>query len=45
MWRLMEGQITLKLVKLEDLWREGARDAKALGAWALWEGLKRSGKL
>lgn len=41
-----EGEkITLKLVKLEDLWREGARDAKALGAWALWEGLKRSNKL
>lgn len=41
-----EGEkITLKLVKLEDLWREGARDAKALGAWALWEGLKRSGRL
>ena len=41
-----EGEkITLKLVRLEDLWREGARDAKALGAWALWEGLKRSGKL
>ncbi len=41
-----EGEkITLKLVPLEDLWREGARDAKALGAWALWEGLKRSGKL
>lgn len=41
-----EGEkITLKLVKLEDLWREGARDAKALAAWALWEGLRRSGKL
>jgi len=41
-----EGEkITLKLVKLEDLWWEGARDAKALGAWALWEGLRRSGKL
>lgn len=38
-------KITLKLVKLEDLWREGARDAKALGAWALWDGLRRSGKL
>ena len=38
-------KITLKLVRLEDLWWEGARDAKALGAWALWEGLKRSGKL
>jgi 8-oxo-dGTP pyrophosphatase MutT (NUDIX family) len=41
-----EGEkITLKLIKLEDLWLEGARDAKALAAWALWEGLKRSGKL
>lgn len=41
-----EGEkITLKLVKLEDLWWEGARDAKALGALALWEGLRRSGKL
>lgn len=41
-----EGEkITLKLVRAEDLWREGARDAKALGAWALWEGLKRDGKL
>ena len=41
-----EGErITLKMVKLEDLWKEGARDAKALGAWALYEGLKRSGKL
>lgn len=41
-----EGEkITLKLVKLEDLWREGARDAKALGAWSLFEGLKRSGKI
>lgn len=41
-----EGEkITLKLVKLEDLWHEGARDAKALAAWALYEGLKRSGKL
>jgi len=41
-----EGEkITLKLVRLEDLWLEGARDAKALAAWALWEGLKRNGKL
>ncbi|KAG4426903.1 hypothetical protein IFR05_017614, partial [Cadophora sp. M221] len=41
-----EGEkITLKLVKLEDLWLEGARDAKALAAYALYEGLKRSGKL
>jgi ADP-sugar diphosphatase len=41
-----EGEkITLKLVRVEDMWWEGARDAKALGAWALWEGLKRNGKL
>lgn len=41
-----EGEkITLKLVRLEDLWWEGARDAKALAACALWEGLKRSGTL
>jgi ADP-sugar diphosphatase len=38
-------KITLKLVKLEDLWVEGARDAKALAACALYDGLKRSGKL
>ncbi|KAI9641636.1 hypothetical protein NHQ30_009490 [Ciborinia camelliae] len=38
-------KITLKLVKLEDLWKEGARDSKALTAWALYDGLKREGKL
>lgn len=37
--------ITLKLVPYEELWREGARDAKTLGAWALYEGLRRAGKL
>ncbi|RQM07107.1 hypothetical protein DH86_00003456 [Scytalidium sp. 3C] len=41
-----EGEkITLKVVKLEDLWREGARDAKALSAWALWKGCKMNGLL
>jgi ADP-sugar diphosphatase len=41
-----EGEkITLKVVKLEDLWREGARDAKTLSAWALYQGLKKEGKL
>jgi len=41
-----EGEkITLKLVRLEDLWLEGARDAKALAACALYDGLRRSGKL
>jgi ADP-sugar diphosphatase len=38
-------KITLKVVPLRDLWREGARDAKCLAALALWEGLKRENKL
>ncbi|TDZ35944.1 Nudix hydrolase 14 [Colletotrichum spinosum] len=38
-------KITLKLVPMHDLWREGARDAKCLAAVALWEGLKREGKV
>ncbi|KAI1379939.1 hypothetical protein F4677DRAFT_442133 [Hypoxylon crocopeplum] len=38
-------RITLKLVKMQDLWREGGRDAKCLAALALWEGLRREGKL
>lgn len=38
-------RITLKLVKMKDLWREGGRDAKCLAALALWEGLRREGKL
>lgn len=41
-----EGEkITLKLVKVEELWKIGARDAKALAAWALWQGLLKEGKL
>ena len=41
-----EGEkITLKLVKLANVWREGARDGKTLAALALWEGLKREGKV
>ncbi|KIW11886.1 hypothetical protein PV08_09159 [Exophiala spinifera] len=38
-------KITLKLVKYEELWREGARDAKTLAALALYEGLTRAGVL
>ncbi|KIX99637.1 uncharacterized protein Z520_04271 [Fonsecaea multimorphosa CBS 102226] len=38
-------KITVKLVKYEELWREGARDAKTLAAWALYEGLTREGRL
>ncbi|PUU78866.1 hypothetical protein B9Z19DRAFT_1101160 [Tuber borchii] len=37
-------KITLKLVRLEDLWKE-TRDAKALSAIALWDGLKREGRI
>lgn len=37
--------ITLRLEKYTDLWKVGARDAKALGAWALYEGLSSSGML
>ncbi|TKA60017.1 hypothetical protein B0A49_12087 [Cryomyces minteri] len=41
-----EGEkIKLKLVKLEDLWKEGGRDAKALAGWALYEGLRKEGKI
>ena len=38
-------KITLKLCPLERLWKEGGRDAKALAAWALYDGLKREGKI
>ncbi|KKY18664.1 putative nudix family hydrolase [Diplodia seriata] len=37
--------IRLRLIDYEDLWSIGARDAKTLAAWALYESLKRSGKL
>jgi len=41
-----EGEkITLKLVPLKDLWREGARDGKTLAAWALYSGLRAEGEL
>jgi 8-oxo-dGTP pyrophosphatase MutT (NUDIX family) len=38
-----EGEtIALRLSDYEELWREGARDAKTLAAWALYEALKRT---
>ncbi|KAJ5775393.1 uncharacterized protein N7511_000404 [Penicillium nucicola] len=41
-----EGEkITLKLVELGDLWKEGIRDGKTLAAWALYLGLKGEGKI
>jgi ADP-sugar diphosphatase len=38
-------KITLKIVKLADLWKYGARDGKTLAAVALYEGLRREGKV
>ncbi|KAL6234969.1 hypothetical protein BDW75DRAFT_240666 [Aspergillus navahoensis] len=38
-------KITLKVVPLKDLWKEGIRDGKTLAAWALYTGLKRDNKL
>lgn len=38
-------KITLRIVPMRDAWKVGARDAKALGALALWEGLRREGKV
>lgn len=43
--RTQGEMITLRICEYEDLWKEGARDAKTLAAWALYEGLNRSGKL
>lgn len=41
-----EGEkITLKVVPLENLWKEGLRDGKTLAAWALYKGLKQDGKI
>lgn len=41
-----EGEkISLKLVPLEQLWKEGVRDGKTLAAWALYNGLKQEGKI
>lgn len=43
--RKQDEMITLRVRPYEDLWKEGARDAKTLAAWALYEGLTRSGIL
>lgn len=41
-----EGEkITLRLCKLDELWKVGARDGKTLSALALYEGLKREGRI
>ncbi|KAF2836825.1 hypothetical protein M501DRAFT_939098 [Patellaria atrata CBS 101060] len=38
-------KITLKLVPLKNLWKEGGRDAKALSALALYNALRNEGRL
>lgn len=38
-------KITLKVVPLGNLWKEGLRDGKTLAAWALYKGLKEEGKI
>jgi 8-oxo-dGTP pyrophosphatase MutT (NUDIX family) len=38
-------KITLMLCPLEKVWRVGGRDAKVLAAWALYEGLRKEGKI
>ena len=38
-------KITLMLSPLEKVWRVGGRDAKVLAGWALYEGLRREGRI
>lgn len=38
-------KITLKIVPLKELWKEGVRDGKTLAAWALYRGLRDESKL
>lgn len=38
-------KITLMLCPLEKVWRVGGRDAKVLAGWALYEGLKKEGRI
>ncbi|OMP85495.1 Nudix hydrolase 14, chloroplastic [Diplodia seriata] len=43
--RKHQEMITLVICNYEEIWRKGARDAKTLAAWALYEGLSREGKI
>lgn len=43
--RKQQEMITLRICNFEALWREGARDAKTLAAWALYTGLSKEGKI
>jgi ADP-sugar diphosphatase len=43
--RRQDEMITVRILDYEELWKVGARDAKTLAAWSLYEALKRSRKL
>jgi len=43
--RKSSEMITIRILPYERLWVEGARDAKTLAAWSLYEALKRSRRL
>ena len=38
-------KITLMLAPLDQVWKIGGRDAKVLSGWALYQGLKKEGKI
>jgi len=38
-------KITLRICRLDELWKVGARDGKTMAAVALYEGLKREGRV
>ncbi|KAL9595010.1 MAG: hypothetical protein Q9219_006709, partial [cf. Caloplaca sp. 3 TL-2023] len=38
-------KITLMLCPLNQLWKHGGRDGKALAGWALYQGLRQEGKI
>lgn len=40
--RMQGERITVRILNYEELWRVGARDAKTLAAWSLYEALKRA---
>lgn len=40
--RTQGEKITVRILDYEQLWRVGARDAKTLAAWSLYEALKRA---
>jgi ADP-sugar diphosphatase len=40
--RTQGERITVRILNYEELWKVGARDAKTLAAWSLYEALKRA---